>query len=225
MKDPYFEDIEAAFVSRRGKHLFLGPKDWLLVAEWKHSGIPLHIVINAIDNVFKNRKDEHRKVNSISYCKQEVEALFAEWSESQVGKHETSEATEPEEDYTTQTQQNLLSRLYKLQEIEAESPDKLKMAIQSVIPLLHAETKNFGQHRNPQKLEEKLTAFEQQLNDALLESVTTVEGMKHLLEIEAELSAYKSQLTKEEFAKQINELFLKRLRERFGVPRLSLFYL
>lgn len=224
MRDTYFTDIENAFCTRRGKHGFVGPTDWQLMEEWKERGVPLHVVLNAIDNVFKNRKDNSRKVNSISYCKDEVEALFKEWRDSQVGKHDSAEATEPEEDYTTATAAKLTQRMNQLESIKDAPPAKLSSEIAFVVPLLFAEIQEFHIHKDPQKLEENLTYFENRLRDALFESVPTTEGVKLLLEAEKELSPYRSQIG-EDYHQQLRELHLKKLRERFGVPRLSLFYL
>jgi hypothetical protein len=79
----YLSDIEATFVKRRGANLFLGSKDWALMQSWEQQGIPLHIVIRAIEDVF-DRTD--KKISTIAYCRNAVEEAFSEWSRGQVGK-------------------------------------------------------------------------------------------------------------------------------------------
>src|SRR6185436_5569223 len=62
--------------------------DWALVESWKNAGIPLHIVLRAINEAFDGydaRGQKYRKVNSIFYCEQQVESAFAEYRLAQVG--------------------------------------------------------------------------------------------------------------------------------------------
>jgi hypothetical protein len=84
----YFTEIEDAFVRRRGKHLLLSPMDWALIESWKAMGVPLHVALRGIEKSFDSfeSKPRRRSVKSLLYCQEEVEAQFAEWRESQVGK-------------------------------------------------------------------------------------------------------------------------------------------
>ena len=84
----YFSEIEDAFVRRRGKHLIISSRDWTLIEAWLDRGIPLHIVIRAIDVVFDERakRPGEGMISSLGYCKGEVERQFLGWSASQVGK-------------------------------------------------------------------------------------------------------------------------------------------
>lgn len=76
--DPYFQSIEEEFARRRGAAMLLSPRDWNLIAEWKAAGIPLRVVLQAIHNVFdafELRASKGRRINSLSYCRQEVASL------------------------------------------------------------------------------------------------------------------------------------------------------
>jgi len=76
--DTYFQSIEEEFVRRRGAAMLLSPRDWSLIAEWKAAGIPLRVVLQAIRNVFEafeRRALKGRRINSLSYCRQEVASL------------------------------------------------------------------------------------------------------------------------------------------------------
>src|SRR5215510_1587741 len=84
----YFTEIEEEFVKRRGSHMLVSPLDWTLIETWKRRGIPLHIVLRGINSSFDGydqRLNRGRKVNSLFFCQQEVEALFQEYVESRVG--------------------------------------------------------------------------------------------------------------------------------------------
>lgn len=78
----YFSDIEATFIRRRGRNLFLSPKDWALMDGWQKQGIPLHIVIRSIEAVFDKKPGA---VASLAYCAPAVEADYKNWLSGQVG--------------------------------------------------------------------------------------------------------------------------------------------
>ena len=76
--DPYYAAIEEAFNRRRGAPLLLAPRDWALIGEWKRLGVPIMVVLQGIDSVFDahaRRPPTARRINSLSYCRQEVLGL------------------------------------------------------------------------------------------------------------------------------------------------------
>src|SRR5262245_61267873 len=92
----YYTEIEDEFVKRRGSHLWVSPLDWSLIETWKQRGVPLHIVLRGINSSFDSydqRLSRGRKVNSLIYCQQEVEAMFLEYCESRVGLSNSETAT------------------------------------------------------------------------------------------------------------------------------------
>jgi hypothetical protein len=99
----YLEQIESEYSRIRGKWSPLSPMDWTLAQKWEDSGIPLHIVLTAMSEVFRKFEGSKKggKINSLSYFTQEVEKQFASWSESQVGKNTEAEidSSEVEEEF------------------------------------------------------------------------------------------------------------------------------
>src|SRR5262249_54931604 len=92
----YFTEVEDHFVRRRGKHLFVSPLDWSLIATWRDSGIPLHVATRGIDiamDSFFSRPNRRGTVNSLFYCHETVMEEFARHLESRVGAD-----VRPEED-------------------------------------------------------------------------------------------------------------------------------
>ncbi|HJO04051.1 MAG TPA: hypothetical protein QGG47_08760 [Acidobacteriota bacterium] len=77
----YFRQIERHFGVRRGGPLLLSPRDWQVVERWHDRGVPLDVVLRGINRAF-DRFDaggaSAAKVNSLSYCKQQVEAIWEE---------------------------------------------------------------------------------------------------------------------------------------------------
>lgn len=92
--DEYFLEIESHFAHRRGTPFVFSARDWSLIREWKESGIPLSIVIEAIDQCFDKREQAPRRrtISSLSFCKHAVRDLWAERRDLQVG----SEGVVPE---------------------------------------------------------------------------------------------------------------------------------
>src|SRR5262245_22549613 len=75
--------------------------------KWHDEGVPLPVVIEAIDTVFeKNETTGRRKViNSLTYCHHAVKELWDDRKELYVGQGETTPETAPAEILETLAQQ------------------------------------------------------------------------------------------------------------------------
>ena len=230
----YFTEIEDAFVRRRGKHLFLSPMDWALMETWKQQGIPLHIVLRGVEKSFDSyeARPRRRSVKTLLYCQEEVEAQYAEWVEAHVGSSTSAENTPPESDKTPfsfaavtehlQRNRNALSELVKSRKPE----DDLSEALTRAVALLEEIEKDFasGATLDTRKLEDSLTALERMLNDSML-SVANSSTLDELKKgVKDQLKPYRTQMDAAVYKQTFDNLLLKRLREQFAVPRLSLFY-
>ena len=94
----YFLEIEAHFAARRGTPFILSAKDWALMRKWHDEGIPLPVVIEAIDSVFeKNETSGRRKViSSLSYCRHAVKELWDSRRDLYVGGSDVTPESSPE---------------------------------------------------------------------------------------------------------------------------------
>ena len=84
----YFTEIEERFCQRRGTVMLCSTLDWALMETWKQAGIPLEAVLRGIDAAFDRydaRPNKTRKVNSLTYCAQEVLAAAEDIQEAGVG--------------------------------------------------------------------------------------------------------------------------------------------
>lgn len=90
METDYFTDIEAHFAARRGTPFVLSAKDWALMKEWHDGGVPLPVVIEAIDSVFDKQEAKGKKVNGLRYCRHAVKELWDERRELQIGAADAS---------------------------------------------------------------------------------------------------------------------------------------
>jgi len=199
---------------------------------WKQQGIPLHIVLRGVEKSFDSYEARPRKrtVKSLLYCQEEVEAQYAEWVEAHVGS--ATGSAEPESDKTPfsfaaisehlQRSRNALSELAQSRKQE----DDLSEALTRAIALLADIEKDFasGATLDTRKLEDSLTGLERMLNDSML----SVAGSSTLDEfkngVKDQLKPYRSQMDAAAYKQTFDNLLLKRLREEFSMPRLSLFF-
>ena len=232
----YFSEIEDTFVRRRGKHLMLSPIDWALIESWKEQGVPLHVALRGIEHAFDSHdaKKQKRTVKTLLYCQEEVEAQYAEWLESRVGSHDERAETDLDEDQKSPFPRDVvlkyldesLQELVRLHDRRVREDDELTEALSRTATLLGEIREDYARAAVPdsRKLEESLTGLERLLSDALrLVMASQTEEIK--AEITLQLKPYRRHMEKEVYDRTVDNLLLKRLRETFGVPRLSLFHL
>src|SRR5262249_25319297 len=105
--------------------------------------------------------------------------------------------------------------------------DELTEALSRARTLLAEIREDYSSAASPsaRKLEESLTGIERLLSDALRAKVSAGEIEIMRAEIKAQLKPYQRQMDQDVYERTFDNLFMKRLREKFGVPRLSLFHL
>ena len=216
----YYTEIEETFVRRRGKNLLLSPIDWALIETWQERGIPLHVALRAIENVFDgfDKKPSTRTIKGLLYCREEIEAQYEEWLRSQAGKGTEGQADETFSAETSSAHiSSLISRLNVL-EVDGLSED-LERAVARLEELQSAPGEN------PEHVDKSLADIEHLLDHALL----TNTDKQHLSKLEKEvldqLKPYKAGMEPDAFSKTFELMLLKRLREDHNIPRLTLFYL
>jgi hypothetical protein len=227
----YFTEIEDAFVRRRGKHLFLSPLDWALMETWKQQEIPLHIVLRGIERSFDSYESRPRKrsVKTLLYCQEEVEAQYAEWLDARVGASEQTGGVDSDKtpfsasaiDEHLQSRHRELLRLSK-----SRKEDDLTEALTRAAGLLQEihDDVTTNAALDTRRLEDSLTGLERMLNDAMLNVIPSTELDTLKTGVKDQLKPYRSQMESAVYNQTFDNLLLKRLREQFSVPRLSLFY-
>lgn len=218
----YFTEIEDTFVRRRQRHLFLSPLDWAMMETWQERGIPLHIVIRAIESVFDARERQPqpgRTIKSLFYCREEVEMQYAEWSASQVGSASVSQSasTEYSED---SVREHIQTSIAKLRAIDR---DDLRDAIERAIARLDEIAQSAV--NEPETLDSSLADIEKMLEASMAENWERHDLAQIRNELERELREYKKEMTAEAYANTFDLMLNKRLRETAGIPRLGLFYI
>jgi len=238
----YFTEIEDEFVKRRGSHLLVSPLDWSLMEMWKQRGIPLHVVLRGINDSFDGydqRAHRGRKVNSLFYCQQEVEALFLQYCESRVGSEAAAsdEKGKPSNGHNdasplfapvtvTDHLRETLETIRRLRvrhagiEVLNETFERVALRLEQIIEDLQT-----ADMLSPEALETDLTMIEEVILDGLKDGA----GQQRLKEIKQEghqkLRSYKKSMGPDVYEQTMDNFIARRLREQFTVPRLSLFYL
>ena len=200
----YFLEIESHFASRRGTPFILNAKDWALMKKWFDDGIPLSVVIEAIDSVFeKNESSGRRKViSSLSYCRHAVKETWQDRQDLYAGSGDSA----PEENVG-----GLLEALAGDVE-RSVAPGELGGAIATEIRALLRE-------KSVPKIEERLIEVERDLMERILASVPPDERdaiVRPLTAIVADLDDKTRQRTYEANLRRA-------VREKFVLPRLTLF--
>ena len=233
----YFTEVEEEFVKRRGSHMLVSPLDWTLIETWKQRGIPLHIVLRGINSSFDGydrRLSRGRKVNSLFFCQQEVEALFQEYVESRVGAthgaaNGAAQNGAGDSQFTPAAiidfMQGQLETLWRLEakyfdtslkETFARTSERLSQIIEDL--------KQAGVMA-PELLEMDLVMIEEVILDGLREHTGEADLKQLRKEGNNKLRGYKQSMEREVYEQTISNFVAQRLRETYQVPRLSLFYL
>ncbi len=225
----YFTEIEERFSRRRGNLHLLSTLDWALIELWKDAGIPLAAVLQGIDAAFDHwekrpEKAKVRKVNSLGFCAQEVLAAAQQMAAATVGsasgqppQRETGFESARVAGYIERNAKCLLAaRVPALaRPVLAESAARLEQM---------AEQVRAGSLNN-EEAERHLAALEQKIQGALLATTTEAELVEIRSEAEREMAPYKRKMQAAQIAQLQQQYMHKRLLERCGIPRLSLFYL
>jgi hypothetical protein len=197
LSESYFLQIEGHFASRRGTPFVVSAKDWALMKAWLGDGIPLAVVIEAIDSVFeKNGTSGRRKtISSLSYCRHAVKELWQERQNLYVGG---SEAV-PEAGV-------------------GEMLDALAVQIREPFA---TRVRDLASLKSVPKIEEALIALEGEMLDSIIAGETET-----VAEIRAEVARAVgdgARLDEKTKGRTIEANLRRLIREKFALPRLTLF--
>lgn len=235
----YFTEIEDAFVRRRGKHLLLSSMDWALIESWKEMNIPLHVALRGVEKAFDSWESKPRKrtVKTLLYCQEEVEAQYAEWLEARIGaddsENEAGVNAKASEDGLPFSREAIVKHLdHGRSQLLAIAADTnvaygLKETIHRAVALLD-ELQTELRHTsspNAQKLEVSLTGIERMLSESISLTVGAEQLSEQKAAVKGQLKPYRGHMEQAVYDQTFQNLLLKALREKFGIPRLSLFYL
>lgn len=227
----YFTEIEEQFQRRRGGILLLSTLDWALIETWKDAGIPLEAVLRGIDGAFERyeKRPSQRKVNSLAYCAQEVLAAAEEMKEAAVG---VSSGEKPKPAGFQAAEILVFLRRNADQILSAKLPERpgfstLALARETATTLRGLATEMEAANAAPrlEDLERRLTVLEEKLFAALLAGTPDDDIVMVRAEADRELAPYRRKMPAAQIDQLQKQYIHKRLLEKYGLPRLSLFYM
>jgi len=200
--ETYFQEIEAHFALRRGTPFILNAKDWALMKKWYDDGVPLPVVIEAIDTVFEKNEASGRKkvISSLSYCRHSIKELWQDRQNLYVGEGGVTPESGPEA-----LLEALASQLETSAVAAPFAPRVRALASEKSVP----------------KIEERLIDLERELVDAFIAADPAA-----INAIRADIAIALGDTSKMDAKTRARteEANLRRLvREKFGLPRLTLF--
>ena len=210
----YYQEVEAFFVSRRGDPLFLSNADWQLIHGWRRAGTPLRVVLRGIADAFDSHASSWSrasKVGSLAYCAAEVAAARERWERAlQLGDEPGVDAAG-----------SLAGFAAALHAARGLGEASGVLAAELAGELREHATQDWPVARLEPWLVEK--------EGRLLEALRREAGPAALATLEAsvdsDLAPYRERMPAQVLAQIRADALARRLLERHGLPRLSLFHL
>ncbi len=229
----YFTEIEEHYQKRRGTLLLLSTLDWALIETWKNAGVPLEAVLRGIDEAFDKydqRPTKSKKVNSLAYCSQAVLAAAEDMKEAAVGAATEGKAA-PEAGFeAAQIAAFLRENAEKLEkaklpESASFSPKTLSIETAASLRDLAEEIARSAKLPKLEDIERRLTVMEEKLFAVLMAATPDKDLVEVRAQADRDLAPYRQNMTAAQIEQLHRQYVRKRLLERSGVPRLSLFYM
>ena len=227
----YFTEIEEHYQRRRGTIAPLSTLDWALIETWKDAGIPLEAVLRGVDTAFDRyaqRPSKTKKINSLTYCAQEVLSTAEDMKEASVGV-----ASESKADRGFQSEQIMEFLRRNAGELQRSalpsrpgiSPQTVAVEVASALREMANDLEGKPLPARLEDLERKLTVLEDKLFAVLLAAIADDEVMGVRAQADRELAPYRSRMPSGQVEQLQKQYVHKKLLEKYGLPRLSLFYM
>ena len=228
----YFTEIEEHFLKRRGGGLLLSTLDWALIEMWKDAGIPLEAVLRGIDTTFDHydqKPAKTRRINGLGFCSQEVLGAAEDMKEAAVGASEPAKEKPPGfqlAEITAYLRHNAKQlEEAKLPQSSGISSDTLARESAATLRELAADLESKNTLPRLEDLERRLTVLEEKLFAVLLASTPDEEIVTIRAQADRELAPYRRKMPAAQIDQLQKQYMHKRLLEKYGLPRLSLFYM
>jgi hypothetical protein len=229
----YFTEIEEHFQRRRGR-IQVSPLDWALIEIWKDAGIPLEAVLRGIDAAFdkyEQRPSKAQKVNSLAYCAQAVLVAAEEMKEAAVGAASPDSQSQRPSGFQASEIAAFLRR--NADQLEATALPRAKgidatpLARETANTLREIAAELDATETPPrlEDLERRLTVAEEKMLAVLLATTPDDQIVAVRAEADRELAPYRRKMPTAQIEQLQKQYVHKRLLEKYGLPRLSLFYM
>ncbi|MGA9964174.1 MAG: hypothetical protein WBQ10_03130 [Terriglobales bacterium] len=229
----YFTEIEEHFQRRRGR-IQLSPLDWALIETWKDAGIPLEAVLRGVDAAFdkyEQRPSKSQKINSLAYCAQAVLVAAEQMKEAAVGAQSADAQSNRPSGFPIAEICVFLRRnaeqldAAKLPEAKGIDATPLARETANTLREIAADLEATKTPPRLEDLERRLTVAEEKLLAVLLAATPDEQIVSVRAEADRELAPYRRKMPSAQIEQLLKQYVHKRLLEKYGLPRLSLFYM
>jgi hypothetical protein len=207
-RERYFRGISGRFIALRGAPFSLSPADLALISAWEAAGVPLDVVLEGIEDTFALRPGRSHvsgKIRALSFCRLSVERAFARHRERSVGRKRA--------DVGAKTDKKRNAARTAAEEFLRRAPgavSTLRPEFEEALRLLAADKPD---REALERLDETIDA-----------AFRAAAGPDERREAEAVVGRDHPRLRGEAKKASVEILTAKNIREKFRIPRVSLFY-
>jgi len=202
----YYQQIAQAFFARRGAPYVLSSRDMVMISSWEETGIPLGVVLEGIERAFERsrpRLARGRKMSSLSFCQTEVMKAYNEFRDRKVGR----DGKEP-------------SREEKNKKVSLEATRFLESLPPEVEFLRDAYREGLAALSRKNVVEDALERLDEKIEQLIIREADAGDRGEMGKNVLADFSG-----RREADIQEISRLrIVKRWREKYRIPYLSLFY-
>ena len=225
----YFTEIEEYFWKKRGTAMMVSTLDWALIESWKEAGIPLEAVLKGMDRSFEKYNTKRKKaqrVNSLAYCHQEVLQAAEEAARTGLAMEKNPEAF-PREELVKHLERNA-DRVGKYAETlkeqgREESAGNFQQAAASLREMRAMAA--HGGEIDMEDMERRLTVMEEKMLTTLMQVASEDDLVAIRREMDRALGTARQKMTADQAAQLQKQYLNRKLLEKSGLSRLSLFYM
>ena len=235
----YFTEIEEHYHRRRGATLLLSTLDWALIETWKNAGVPLEAVLRGIDEAFDKydqRPSKTKKINSLAYCSQAVLTAAEDMKEAAIGTGDTgAEKREREPGFEAKQIAAFLRENAECMEktrAKVEGSERSGISVAAVVRdaaaslrELAATVEDSAKLPRLEDLERRLTVLEEKLFAVLMAATPDDDLVELRAQADRDLAPFRRNMSADQIEQLHKQYVRKRMFERSGIPRLSLFYM
>jgi hypothetical protein len=229
----YFTEIEEHYQRRRGTTLLLSTLDWALIETWKNAGIPLEAVLRGIDDAFDKydqKPTKTKKVNSLAYCSQAVLAAAEETQDGAAGTARSERGFDEPGFDAAQIVAFLRESAERLEKAKLPQSPALSMAplakeSAATLREMAESIETSGKLPRLEDVERRLTVLEEKLFAVLMAATPDNDLVEVRAQADRDIAPFRRNMTAAQVEQLQKQYIRKRLLERTGVPRLSLFYM
>ena len=224
----YFTEIEEHYQRRRGTTLLLSTLDWALIETWKSAGIPLEAVLRGIDDAFDKydqKPTKTKKVNSLAYCSQAVLAAAEETQDGATGTARSEPGFDAAQIIAFLRESAERLERAKLPQSPTLSTTPLAKESAAALREMAESIETGGKLPRLEDVERRLTVLEEKLFAVLMAATPDYDLVEVRAQADRDIAPFRRNMTAAQVEQLQKQYIRKRLLERTGVPRLSLFYM